>query len=112
MMAYCGLDCEKCEAFKATQNNDDALRAKVAADWSKMFNVQVKADDVNCTGCRSDGIKVFYCDRMCNVRKCAAKKSLDHCGQCESYPCDYLNEIFSYSEVPKANLEALRQGKC
>jgi len=25
-IAYCGLDCEKCEARTATVNNDDALR--------------------------------------------------------------------------------------
>lgn len=109
MLAYCGLDCDKCEAFTATQNNDDALRAKVAADWSKMFNVKIEPDSVNCTSCRSEGIKVFYC-QMCKVRKCAAEKTVDHCGQCKSYPCDYLNEIFSYSDVPKANLEALRKG--
>jgi len=29
-IAYCGLDCEKCEARIATMNNDDALRQKVA----------------------------------------------------------------------------------
>ena len=33
MIGYCGLDCAQCEAFIATQNNDDALRAKVAAEW-------------------------------------------------------------------------------
>ena len=27
-IAYCGLDCEKCDAYKATQNNDNALRGK------------------------------------------------------------------------------------
>ncbi|MEG1806496.1 MAG: DUF3795 domain-containing protein, partial [Clostridia bacterium] len=26
MIAYCGLDCEKCDAYIATINNDDALR--------------------------------------------------------------------------------------
>ncbi len=29
-IAYCGLDCEKCEARLATINNDDKLREKVA----------------------------------------------------------------------------------
>ena len=35
-IAYCGLDCEKCEARIATMNNDDALRQKVAKEWSVM----------------------------------------------------------------------------
>ena len=33
-IAYCGLDCEKCEAYIATQNDDDDLRAKVAKEWN------------------------------------------------------------------------------
>ena len=31
-IAYCGIDCEKCEARVATKNNDDTLREKVAKD--------------------------------------------------------------------------------
>ena len=29
-IAYCGLNCETCEARLATMKNDDALREKVA----------------------------------------------------------------------------------
>ena len=36
LIAYCGLDCEKCDAYIATQNNDQALREKTArpSEWS------------------------------------------------------------------------------
>lgn len=30
MIGYCGLDCEKCDAYLATINNDQALREKTA----------------------------------------------------------------------------------
>ncbi len=30
LLAYCGLDCEKCEARIATVNQDESLREKVA----------------------------------------------------------------------------------
>ena len=33
-IAYCGLDCEACEARLSTVNNDDALRQRVAREWS------------------------------------------------------------------------------
>ena len=33
MVAYCCLECDKCDAFLVTQNNDDVLRAKVAKEW-------------------------------------------------------------------------------
>ena len=31
--AYCGLNCEVCEARIATVNNDNQLRKKVAMEW-------------------------------------------------------------------------------
>ena len=33
LIAYCGLDCESCEARIATARNDDALREKVGTVW-------------------------------------------------------------------------------
>ena len=30
-IAYCGLDCERCEARLATVNNDEALRRRTAS---------------------------------------------------------------------------------
>ena len=38
-IAYCGLDCETCEARLATLGNDDELRIKVAEEWSKLNGV-------------------------------------------------------------------------
>lgn len=35
-IACCGLDCEACEARLATISNDNALRAKVAEEWSRI----------------------------------------------------------------------------
>ena len=39
--AYCGLDCETCEARLATVNNDDALRQRVAKEWSELKLLRV-----------------------------------------------------------------------
>ena len=36
MIAYCGLDCEKCDAYLATINDDQALREKTAKLWSEL----------------------------------------------------------------------------
>ena len=38
-IAYCGLDCETCEAREATITNDDELRAKVAKEWSELIPI-------------------------------------------------------------------------
>ncbi len=34
MIAYCGMDCSKCEGYLATQANSDAKRKEVAEKWT------------------------------------------------------------------------------
>ena len=34
-IAYCGLDCEKCDAYLATINDDQTLREKTAKLWAE-----------------------------------------------------------------------------
>ena len=36
LIAYCGLDCEICEARIATINDNNELREKVAKLWSEL----------------------------------------------------------------------------
>ena len=36
MISYCGLDCEASEARLATVKNDEALRQRVAKEWSEL----------------------------------------------------------------------------
>ena len=36
LVAFCGLNCAKCDAYIATKNNDDALREKTAKMWSEL----------------------------------------------------------------------------
>jgi Protein of unknown function (DUF3795) len=109
MIGYCGLDCDLCEAFIATKNNDDALRAKVAAEWAKLENAPIKPEHINCTGCRSAGVKTYYCDQLCDIRKCATKKSISTCAQCSDYPCSTLDLILKTAPQAKRALDALRK---
>ena len=46
-IAYCGLNCEACEARLATVNNDDALRQRVAREWSELNGVEITAEMIN-----------------------------------------------------------------
>lgn len=56
LIAYCGLDCENCDARKATLKNDDALREKTARLWSKMNGEKILPEMINCEGCRADSL--------------------------------------------------------
>jgi hypothetical protein len=111
MLAYCGLDCQKCEAYIATQTNDDTLRQKVADEWAAVYNVPVKKEDINCTGCKGEGIKVMYCQQLCEVRKCAIAAKVNNCSECSEYACPKLEEIFKFGPEAKENLEKLRKEK-
>ena len=82
LIAFCGLDCESCEARIATVNKDDALRRKVAAEWSKLNRVPITPEMIHCAGCRTEGVKTLYCDRLCPIRQCALAKGVETCGSC------------------------------
>ena len=91
-MGYCGIDCEKCDCRLATVNNDDNLRVVVAAMWTNRFGHEFTPDMINCTGCKSDGIKCGYCG-MCEIRACATEKNID-CKDCKEFPCKKINDMF------------------
>ncbi len=90
-IAYCGLDCEKCEARIATKNNDNNLRKEVAKKWSELNKAYITEEMINCVGCRIDGVKTPFCESMCQIRQCAMSKKLETCGSCEDIKtCDKI----------------------
>ena len=93
-IAYCGLNCESCEARVATVKNDGELRKKVAALWSRLNGVEIAPEMINCTGCRIDGPKTPYCASFCPIRRCAMEKKLETCGSCaQRKSCEKLAAI-------------------
>ncbi len=105
-IAYCGLDCESCEARLATVNNDDALRRKVAAQWSALNGVEITPEMIHCSGCRIEGAKTPYCESLCPIRQCAAGKKVETCGSCpEMRSCEKLGAITKNSADALRRLE-------
>jgi len=106
MIGCCGLDCEKCDAYLATIHNDDALREKTAKLWSKLNSVPIAPEMINCTGCRVDGVKTFFCSNLCEIRKCVQNKGFETCGECfEMERCKTVGEIHKNSEEALGNLK-------
>lgn len=110
MLAYCGLNCLECGAYIATEKNDDALRAKVAKEWSEMFKVNILPEAINCTGCKSDGVQFAHCSQ-CEIRACAMQKNLDNCGLCDDFVCEKV--AFVVNNVPDAQkaLQEIHQNR-
>jgi hypothetical protein len=111
IVAYCGLVCTECPAYKATQENDYTARAKVAEQWSKQFKHDFQTEDINCNGCPAvSEVQFSYCS-MCDIRKCGVDRKVLNCAYCVEYPCDKLNKFHTEVAEAKAKLEAIRNKK-
>lgn len=108
MIAYCGLDCAECKAFKATQAKDSEWKKQLAKEWSDGLKDNFKPEDIDCDGCTSDRIS-GWCRKICNIRPCAAGRKLETCAHCSDYPCDRLKEFLSKEPIATKNLEEIRK---
>lgn len=106
MIGYCGLDCEKCDAYLATINNDQALREKTAKLWSELNNAPILPEHINCEGCRMNGAKTVFCDSLCKIRQCALKRGVTTCGDCsELVICPTVGVILENNPTALKNLK-------
>lgn len=106
MIAYCGLDCEKCDAYLATIHDDQALREKTAKLWAELNDAPILPEHINCEGCRADGVKTVYCENLCGIRQCALKKGLTTCGGCpDMETCKAVGEVISNNQEAFKNLK-------
>lgn len=106
LIGFCGLDCEKCQARIATKNNDDKLRKQVADEWSKLNGILITHEMINCDGCRVNGVKTPFCDKLCAIRQCALKNEKEMCGACSLLDtCDKVAMIIANNNEASANLK-------
>ncbi len=105
MIGYCGLDCEKCDAYLATINDDHALREKTAKLWAELNHAPILPEHINCQGCRVAGIKTVFCDSLCGIRQCALKKGVMTCGDCPDLEkCQMVGMVISNTPEALKNL--------
>jgi len=109
MIAYCGIVCTDCDAFVATQEDDDAKRRKLAESWSKEFGHEIKPEEINCDGCLDTaGRHIGYCG-TCEVRKCGMEKEVENCAYCIDYKCEKLDKFHEQAPKAKGTLEEIHQ---
>ncbi len=106
MIAYCGLNCEKCDAYLATIHDDQVLREKTAKLWAELNQAPILPEHINCQGCRVEGVKTVFCDSLCEIRQCALKKGVSTCGDCpELENCQIVGAVISNNPEALENLK-------
>ncbi len=108
LIAACGLDCAKCEAYIATQANDSAALEQIAAKWRVEYNAPgISATNILCDGCMSGGRTIGHCAE-CKIRLCALERGLPNCAACPDYACEHLAAFFKLVPQAKVTLDGLR----
>jgi hypothetical protein len=110
LIAPCGLDCAKCEAYTLTQANDLPGLEALVTRWRVEFKApEMTVRDVTCDGCLAASGRVGgYC-AICEVRKCAVGRGLQTCASCGDYGCERLAAFWQNAPQAKDNLEGLRK---
>jgi hypothetical protein len=111
LIAFCGLDCAKCEAYLATQANDDAAKERVAAKWRKEYNApDLTIASVTCDGCVTvGGRQGGYCPQ-CPIRACGIAHKVANCAYCADYnACDKLAGFFKSVPDARGTLDNIRR---
>jgi hypothetical protein len=95
--AICGLFCEGCGLYIASQGDEKRL-AKIGEQY------KMSAEEVRCDGCGSQKLGP-YC-RTCKIRPCAKNKGVSFCSECDEFPCQLINDFLS-QPLPAHRLELL-----
>ena len=92
MLGYCGINCDRCSAYRGTVENDPALLEKAAGSyWDGAYS----AKDWVCLGCRpaDQPFLAKYC-ADCKIRACAVGHDVPNCAACGEYEeCAILQDF-------------------
>ena len=109
MIAYCGIDCSKCESYLATRSGNGEELANIADRMAKLYNTEVRPEDVVCDGCKKGERHFYFCSNMCAMRKCCVGKRFETCIECGDFPCTDLQAVLDHVPDARNNLEKLRK---
>ena len=109
IVAYCGIVCTECEAYKATQQGDPAALETVAASWREQFDPSITAVSIECDGCLvTTDTLCSYC-AVCPLRVCAIQRGEQNCAYCTEFDdCDKLETYFSHAPHMRDVLKEMR----
>jgi hypothetical protein len=113
MIAACGLDCTTCDIRLVPSNEEAAARI---VSWFKEMGWLEEGEGVPeiiersmyCQGCRGD--RAVHWSADCWILQCCVdEKGLQHCFQCDAFPCGRLEEWSKGNKGYAAALNRLRE---
>ncbi len=131
MIAYCGIDCAKCPAFRLPRLGEK-LHMKGLAQWLLKSGMkrarrrmgqkshttgqnselpdQALPDYVICDGCTTIDARCLKPCLACAVRCCAMEMGVENCAHCDKFPCERLQGVWKITVFKDAQprLEKLR----
>lgn len=65
---------------------------------------EITAETIDCTGCRTEGVKFAHCSR-CEIRSCVTGKGFETCGDCaELDTCPTIAPLLEHAPEVRSNL--------
>jgi hypothetical protein len=110
--SYCGIYCGACDIMMSYKTGN---KHRLASFWNestvKTFQNKLglvydsgKPFSYKCNGCKTDTL--FVNCAVCQIRKCAINSKVEHCIDCEKYPCKPIvdsRKMFSLLPHIKSN---------
>jgi hypothetical protein len=110
VFGFCGIVCFNCPVFKATLENNEVERKKVAELLTKQYRQEYKPEDINCDSYVSDSGRIFSFCSVCGIKQCGRERRVKNCAYCAAYPCEKLDEVFNAYPRAKQMLDVTRWG--
>jgi hypothetical protein len=112
-VAYCGLMCDGCPIYWATQETDPEkqtkMRTAIARLGQEQYGLTFRPEDItDCDGCRMENGRLFSGCKTCEIRDCARERNLVTCAHCAEYACEKLRKMFATDPGAKTHLEVIR----
>ena len=111
IVGSCGIVCTECPAYIARRTDDQPLREKTAAEWSKDYGAEIPPEAIDCDGCHADGgVQISHCSQ-CEIRACSQRThGIENCGLCDEYPCERIIAFFEFVPTAKDILDGISSG--
>jgi len=106
-LAPCGIDCQDCKVYLATQKDDPDERKRLAEQFFKQHNQDIDPETIVCDGCSSGKRMIGFC-AICQIRACAFGKGYATCAECQDFPCDKGQFIWQSNSQSLANLNSIK----